>query len=48
MLDEIFDQIAIFEGMDTSQRILLKKYFVVCECKDEEIIFAQGDHAEYL
>ena len=48
MLDEIFDQLAIFEGMDISQRSLLKKYFVVCECEDGQVIFAQGDHAEFL
>ena len=48
MFDDIFDQLAIFEGMDTSQRVLLKAYFVVCECKDEEVIFAQGDRAEFL
>jgi len=48
MFDDIFDQLAIFEGMDTSQRVLLKAYFVVCECKDEQVIFAQGDRAEFL
>ena len=48
MFDEVFDQLAIFEGMDTSQRSLLKKYFVVCDCKDDAVIFSQGDHAEFL
>ena len=48
MHDEIFDQLAIFEGMDHSQRILLKAYFIPCECKDNEVIFAQGDRAEFL
>jgi len=48
MFDEIFDQLAIFEGMDASQRALLKAYFFVCECKDEEVIFAQGDRADFL
>ena len=48
MFEEIFDQLALFEGMDASQRDLLKSYFVVCECNGEEVIFAQGDVAEYL
>jgi CRP/FNR family transcriptional regulator len=48
MLDEIFDQITIFDGMNASQRNLLRKYFVVCECQPEEIIFSQDDRAEFL
>ncbi len=48
MFDEIFDQLAIFEGMDASQRVLLNAYFVVCECKEDEVIFSQGDRAEFL
>jgi len=48
MFEEIFDQLALFEGMNTSQRDLLKSYFMMCECKGEEMIFAQGDVAEYL
>ena len=48
MFDEIIDQRAIFEGMDTTQRNLLKSYFDVCECNDEEVIFAQGGSAEFL
>ena len=42
MFEEIFDQLALFEGMDASQRDLLKSYFFVCECNDEEVIFAQA------
>ena len=48
MVDKIFDQLAIFNGMDTSQRILLQKYFILCECEDKAVIFSQGDHAEFL
>jgi CRP-like cAMP-binding protein len=48
MFDEMFDQLAIFEGMDTSQLILLKPYFIPCECRDQAVIFAQGDRAEFL
>jgi CRP-like cAMP-binding protein len=48
MFDEIFDQLAIFEGLDTHQRSLLKAYFVMCECEDGEVIFAQGGPAEFL
>ena len=48
MFEEIFDQLALFEGMNASQRDLLKSYFMMCECNGEEMIFAQGDVAEYL
>ncbi len=48
MFDEIFDQLAIFEGMDPSQRTLLRKYFVVSDCTDGEVIFEQGSLAEFL
>ena len=48
MFDEIFDQLAIFEGMDTSQRTLLREYFVICDCRDNEVVFAQGATAEFL
>ncbi len=48
MFDEIFDQLAIFEEMDTSQRTLLRKYFVVCDCTEDEVIFEQGAPAEFL
>jgi CRP-like cAMP-binding protein len=48
MFNEIFDQLAIFEGMDSNQRVLLQEFFVVCQCADDEIIFGQGEHAEYL
>jgi len=48
MFNEIFDRLAIFEGMDNTQRALLEEYFVICECTDDEIIFEQGERAEYL
>jgi CRP-like cAMP-binding protein len=48
MLEKIFDQLTIFDGMDHAQRTLLRKYFVVCECIDDEIIFVQGACAEFL
>jgi CRP-like cAMP-binding protein len=48
LFDEIFDQLAIFEGMDTSQRALLEKLFFICYCADEEIIFKQDEQADYL
>ena len=48
MFDEIFDQLAIFEGMDTSQRTLLRKYFVVCDCTEDKVIFEQGTPADFL
>ena len=48
MFDEIFDQLAIFEGMDTAQRILLSAYFIVCDCTDNEVIFEQDAPAEFL
>lgn len=48
MFEEIFDQLAIFEGMDTSQRTLLEAYFVVCDCTDDDVIFEQDAPAEFL
>ena len=48
MFDKIFESLAIFEGMDTSQRTLLKRYFAVCNCVKDDIIFEQGAPAEYL
>ena len=48
MINEIFDQLTIFDGMDNSQRILLEAYFILCECKQDEVIFLQGDSAEFL
>jgi CRP/FNR family transcriptional regulator len=46
--DEIFNNFTIFAGMDDSQRDLLKQYVVVCECAVDEVIFEQGDPAEFL
>jgi CRP-like cAMP-binding protein len=48
MFNEIFDQLAIFEGMDALQRSLLQKYFIICECSGDEVVFKQGERAEYL
>ena len=48
MFDEIFDCLAIFEGMDNSQRTLLRKLFIICHCTDDEIVFEQGERADYL
>ena len=47
-LNEIFDQLAIFDGMDNSQRTLLKNLFVICTCADDEVVFEQDEQAEYL
>ncbi len=48
MFDEIFDQLAIFEGMDISQRTLLRKYFLACDCAEGKKIFEQGTPADFL
>jgi CRP-like cAMP-binding protein len=48
MFNEIFDHLTIFEGMDTSQRNLLRAYFIVCNCTDADIIFEQDAPAEFL
>jgi CRP-like cAMP-binding protein len=48
MLEEIFDQLTIFDGMDTSQRTLLEAYFIVCDCVDGDVIFEQDAPAEFL
>jgi len=48
MFNEIFNQLTIFDGMDTSQRLLLQKYFILCECSEGKVIFEQGECAKYL
>ena len=48
MFDDIFNQLAIFEGMNTAQRSLLQAYFVVCTCADGEVVFEQGSPADFL
>jgi CRP-like cAMP-binding protein len=48
MLEQIFEKLAIFEGMDTVQRTLLQKYFIQCECLKDDVIFEQGELAEFL
>jgi CRP/FNR family cyclic AMP-dependent transcriptional regulator len=48
MLDAAFDQLSIFANLTTSQRALLQSIFVRRECKAEDVIFEQGDWAEYL
>ena len=48
MLEEIFNRLAIFEGLDITQRALLEAYFIVCDCTDGDIIFEQDAPAEFL
>jgi CRP/FNR family transcriptional regulator len=48
MSDKIFDRISLFDGLDASERALLQPLFELCDCIEDEIIFMQGDLAEYL
>jgi CRP/FNR family transcriptional regulator, cyclic AMP receptor protein len=48
MFNKIFDQLTIFEGMDTSQRTLLQAYFVICDCTCDDVIFEQDAPADFL
>ena len=48
MFDEIIDRLDIFQGMDAAQRRLLQKYFHVCNCAGDEVVFEQGDPATKL
>ena len=48
MFDEIFDQLAIFDGMDAQQRTLLRKYFTLCDCLADDVVFEQGTPADFL
>jgi CRP-like cAMP-binding protein len=48
MLNDAFNQLPLFNDLDRSQRKLLKTLFSHCDCAPEEVIFAQGDEADYL
>lgn len=48
MLYKAFNQLTIFEGLNASQQGLLRQYFFACECSGNQIIFEQGEPAEFL
>lgn len=48
MSEILFDQISLFDGLKASQRALLQPLFKPCHCETDQIIFHQGDRAEYL
>jgi len=45
---DIFDRSPFFEGMTPPQRDLLRPLFSACDCNEGELLFEQGESAEYL
>jgi CRP/FNR family transcriptional regulator len=48
MTTDIFDQSPFFKDMSAQQRNLLKPLFTACDCVEGELLFEQGDPADYL
>ena len=48
MSSDVFENLAIFEGLSSSQIALLRALFVPCDFYADEFIFEQGDPAEHL
>ncbi len=48
MSSDVFEKLAIFEGLSSSQIALLRPLFVPCDFYADEFIFEQGDPADYL
>jgi CRP-like cAMP-binding protein len=45
---DIFDRSPFFENMTSQQRDLLRPLFTACDCVEGELLFEQGDAADYL
>ena len=43
-----FDRIPLFDDLSNSQLALLENIFHLCDCQADEVIFEQGDIANYL
>jgi CRP/FNR family transcriptional regulator, cyclic AMP receptor protein len=48
MANNIFDQLAIFEGLDAEQRKVLLPLFMPCDFYPDTLLFEQGEPAEFL
>ena len=48
MTEDIYTNIALFDGLNSSDKELLKSYFIYCDFPSETLLFEQGDTAEYL
>jgi CRP-like cAMP-binding protein len=48
MLKEIFSQISVFEDLTPDQYTLLETIFSLSSCDGDDVIFEQGDPADYL
>jgi CRP/FNR family transcriptional regulator, cyclic AMP receptor protein len=48
MANDIFDQLAIFEGLEPEQRKVLLPLFTPCDYYPDSLIFDQGEPAEFL
>lgn len=44
----LFDQLILFQDLETEQQAVLKPLFVPCAFLTGDVIFEQGDPAEYL
>ncbi len=48
MLPKVFSQMSLFDGFSLAQLESLAPLFNLCSCKEDEVIFSQGDVAEHL
>jgi len=48
MVNDAFDHLSLFEGLNPAQKDLLMQLFTPCEFLADTMIFAQGDPADYL
>ncbi len=48
MLNDVFNQLPLFEGMSQQQRLWLRQLFIPCDFYPDTQLFEQGDPAEYL
>jgi CRP-like cAMP-binding protein len=48
MPNDLFDRIALFDGLNSEQRQILRPLFVPCDCYTDSALFEQGEPAEYL
>lgn len=48
MAVDVFDRSALFQGLTTTQRALLRPLFIPMDCYSDTKIFEQNDPADYL
>jgi CRP-like cAMP-binding protein len=47
-MDDVLEQLPLFEGINPAQRALLRQIFMPVDCYAGTMLFEQGDPAEYL